>query len=123
MHTRLCCGLIVGTQYLRERVREVRTGRRLVDSPACLVLGEHEMALHLQRLFRDAGQDVPDTAPLLEINPANPLVRRLATEADEARAADLGWLIYEQARITGGAMPEDPAAFVGRLNRLLGSPD
>ncbi|HQW63257.1 MAG TPA: molecular chaperone HtpG [Pseudomonadota bacterium] len=109
-------------QLLGERVREVRLGRRLVDSPACLVLGEHDMALHLQRLFREAGQDVPDSAPQMEINPANPLVRRLATEADEARAADLGWLIYEQARITGGAMPEDPAAFVGRLNRLLGSP-
>ena len=110
-------------RLLGERVREVRLGRRLVDSPACLVLGEHDMSLHLQRLLKEAGQDVPDSAPLLEINPANPLVRRLAAEADAARADDLAWLVYEQARITGGAMPEDPAAFVGRLNRLLGSAD
>jgi len=110
-------------RLLGERVREVRLGRRLVDSPACLVLGEHDMSLHLQRMLKEAGQDVPDSAPLLEINPANPLVRRLAAEADAARADDLAWLVYEQARITGGAMPEDPAAFVGRLNRLLGSTD
>jgi molecular chaperone HtpG len=81
------------------------------------------MALHLQRLMKEAGQEFPDSAPWMEINPANPLVRRLAAEADESRATDLGWLIYEQARITGGALPEDPAAFVGRLNRLLGTPD
>jgi len=108
---------------LGARVREVRIGRRLVESPACLVLDEHDMALHLQRLMKEAGQEFPDSAPWMEINPANPLVRRLATETDEARATDLGWLIYEQARITGGALPEDPAAFVGRLNRLLGTPD
>jgi molecular chaperone HtpG len=108
---------------LGERVREVRIGRRLVESPACLVLDEHDMALHLRRLMKEAGQEFPDSAPWMEINPANPLVRRLATETDEARATDLGWLIYEQARITGGALPEDPAAFVGRLNRLLGTPD
>ncbi len=104
---------------LGDRVSDVRVGLRLVDSPACLVLGEHEMAAHMQRLLKEAGQDVPANAPTLEINPAHPLVARLRAETDEARATDLALLLFEQAQIADGAALADPAAFVARLNRVI----
>jgi molecular chaperone HtpG len=104
---------------LGDRVSEVRVGLRLVDSPACLVLGEHDMAAHMQRLMKEAGHEVPANPPALEINPAHPLVARLAGEADQARAADLALLLFEQAQIADGAALADPAAFVARLNRII----
>src|SRR5690606_18777335 len=71
---------------LGERVEAVRVSARLTDSPSCLAMAEWEMAPHLARLLRDAGQDVPERKPTLEINPQHALVRRLQAEADEARA-------------------------------------
>ncbi|MDC8015406.1 molecular chaperone HtpG [Tahibacter soli] len=107
-------------ELLGERVRDVRVGQRLTDSPSCLVLDEYDMALHLQRLMREAGQDVPASKPILEINPQHPLVRRIESEADAARAGDLGLLLFEQAQLLEGARLDDPAAFVRRMNALVG---
>ena len=104
---------------LGERVGDVRVSHRLTDSPSVLVLGEHEMALHMQRLLREAGHDVPASPPVLEINPQHPLVRRIESEADAARSADLGFLLLDEARLAAGDQLEDPSAFVGRVNRLL----
>lgn len=104
---------------LGERVEAVRVSRRLTDSPACLVLHEHDMAMHIQRLFREAGQPLPSGKPILEINPGHPLVRRLADEADEARVADWSALLLDQAVLAEGGQLADPAAFVARLNRML----
>ncbi|HKE47680.1 MAG TPA: molecular chaperone HtpG [Rhodanobacteraceae bacterium] len=104
---------------LGERVGDVRVSHRLTDSPSVLVLGEHEMALHMQRLLREAGHDVPASPPVLEINPQHPLVRRIESEADAARSADLGLLLLDEARLAAGDQLEDPSAFVGRVNRLL----
>ncbi|NCT67379.1 MAG: molecular chaperone HtpG [Rhodanobacteraceae bacterium] len=104
---------------LGARVGEVRVSHRLVDSPSCLVLGEHDMALHMQRLLREAGHDMPGGEPILEINPAHPLVRQLEAESDETRAADLGQLLFEEAQLAAGDQLDDPAAFIARVNRLL----
>jgi molecular chaperone HtpG len=108
-------------EALGEKVSEVRSSRRLTDSASCIVLGDQEMALHLQRLLEQAGQEVPDSRPALELNPAHPLVRRLAGEADQERFAELSLVLFEQALLSEGASLEDPAAFVRRVNSLLAS--
>ena len=105
---------------LGERVGDVRVSARLTDSPSCLALSDYELAPHLARLLREAGQEVPESKPTLEINPAHALVKRVESEADEAMAKDLAILLLEQAEITAGAALPDPAAFVQRMNRLLG---
>ena len=101
------------------RVEDVRVSARLTDSPACLALAEYEMAPHLARLLREAGQAVPESRPTLEINPQHALLQRIAATSDEAQAGDLATLLLEQAQLTAGAPLEDPAAFVQRVNRLL----
>ncbi|HET7161181.1 MAG TPA: molecular chaperone HtpG, partial [Rhodanobacteraceae bacterium] len=106
-------------ELLGDRVGDVRVSARLTDSPSCLALSDYELAPHLARLLREAGQDVPDSKPTLEINPAHALVKRVASESDETKARDLALLLLEQAEITAGAALPDPAAFVQRMNRLL----
>jgi molecular chaperone HtpG len=105
---------------LGERVGDVRVSHRLIDSPSVLVLGEHDMALHMQRLLREAGHEVPASPPVLEINPAHPLVKRIESESDAGRSEDLGLLLLDEARLAAGDQLDDPAAFVARVNRLLG---
>jgi molecular chaperone HtpG len=104
---------------LGDRVSDVKVSSRLTDSPSCLALSDYEMAPHLARLLREAGHDMPESKPTLEINPAHPLVRRVEGEGDEGRARDLAMLLLEQAQITAGAQLSDPAQFVQRMNRLL----
>ncbi len=106
-------------EALGDKVSEVRSSRRLTDSASCLVLGDQEMALHLQRLLEQAGQDVPDSRPVLELNPAHPLVERLGAEDDGKRFEDLSLVLFEQALLSEGAALEDPAGFVRRVNRLM----
>lgn len=106
-------------ELLGERVRDVRVSQRLTDSPSCLVLDEYAMASHMQRLMREAGHDVPDSKPTLEINPQHALVRRIEDEADTARAGEYSLLLFEQAQLMDGAQLEDPAGFVRRINALL----
>ncbi|MCG6863580.1 MAG: molecular chaperone HtpG [Chromatiaceae bacterium] len=104
---------------LGDRVEEVRASTRLVDSPACLVVGEHDMSANLARVLKSVGQDAPQTKPILEINLDHPLVRRLEAEADEIRFGDLGMILLDQAQLAEGGQLDDPAAFVGRLNKLM----
>ncbi|EQD60497.1 heat shock protein 90, partial [mine drainage metagenome] len=104
---------------LGERVSAVRLSHRLTESPACLVLEAHDMALHTRRLMAEAGHAMPAARPVLEINAAHPLLQRYAAESDSARGADLALLLLEQAEVAEGAQLEDPAAFVKRVNRLL----
>lgn len=104
---------------LGDRVGEVKVSARLTDSPSCLALSDYEMAPHLARLLREAGQDMPESKPTLEINPAHALVKRVEAESDEAKARDLATLLLEQAEISAGAQLPDPAAFVQRMNRVL----
>ena len=101
---------------LGERVSDVRASQRLTSSASCLVAGSHGPDRELERLLarqnRGAG-----SKPILEINLRHPLVA--AISADNAAAADLSFLLLEQAQILDGELPEDPAAFAGRLNRLV----
>jgi molecular chaperone HtpG len=104
---------------LGEDVSEVRVSHRLTDSPSCLVLGVQEMPIHLQQVMKQAGHELPDSKPTLEINPAHTLVQRLADQQDESRFNDWSRLLFEQAMLSEGAQLEDPAAFVKRMNTLL----
>ena len=110
-------------ELLGERVSDVKVSRRLTESPSCLVLDEYYMALHLRRVLKQSGHEMPDSAPVLEINPAHALLKRFEAEADPERSKDLALLLLEQAQVAEGAQLDDPAAFVQRLNRiLLGTP-
>jgi len=106
-------------KQLDAQVSEVRATTRLTESPACLVLGEYELGAQMRKLMQATGQTVPETRPILEINAAHPLLRRLDAEQDEARFADLAQLIFDQASLAEGGQLEDPGAFVQRLNRIL----
>jgi molecular chaperone HtpG len=102
-----------------DRVLEVRVSDRLADSPACLVLGEHDFGAGMRRILAAAGQAVPESKPVLELNVAHPLVKHLDGLADTVRFKELSLLLYEQAELAEGSQLGNPAEFVQRLNRLL----
>jgi len=104
-------------EALKNRAKDVRITTRLVDSPACLVVEEGDMSGHLARLLKQAGQAAPASQPILEINPAHALVKRL--ETDEARFADLSHLLFDQAVLAEGGALDNPAEHVQRVTRLL----
>ncbi|GAG95274.1 unnamed protein product, partial [marine sediment metagenome] len=106
-------------ETLGEQVSEVRSSQRLTDSASCLVLGEQEMALHLQRLLEQAGQSVPGSRPVLELNASHPLVEMLQSEEDDERFNDLAQVLFEQALLSEGGSLTDPAGYVSRVNALL----
>jgi len=108
------------SKTLGDRVAEVRLSRRLTDSPACLIVPEHDMGAQMRRLLQAAGQEPPASKPILEINADHPLVKRLSGSEDEARMADLAEVLFDQATLAEGDPLEDPAAYVRRINRLLG---
>ena len=104
------------TNALKMKTSEVRVTTRLVDSPACLVTSEGELSPQLIRMLKQAGQDVPESKPILEINPAHPLVKKLE---GSAQFDDLANVIFDQAVIAEGGLPEDPASYLKRINSLL----
>lgn len=104
---------------LKAKVEAVRVTNRLTESPACLVVGAHDMGAQMRRLLEAAGQQVPDTKPTLELNPEHPLVQKLDQEVDEDRFADLLEVLFDQAQLAEGGHLADPAAYVRRLNKLL----
>ena len=106
-------------EVLGDKVKEVRITHRLTSSPACLVVGEHDMGGNLARLLQSAGQDVPLTKPNLEINPHHPIVQKLKAEAGGERFGDWSHILFDQALLVEGGQLEDPAGFVQRLNGLL----
>jgi len=106
-------------RLLKDQVETVRVSRRLVDSPACLVLSEQDVGRQMRQLLEAAGQALPETRPIFEINPSHPLVERLSAESDEARFEDLARVLVDQARLAEGGSLEDPGAYVRRMNRLL----
>ncbi len=104
---------------LAEQVEEVRATSRLTDSPACLVVGDQDMGAQMRRIMEAAGQPVPESKPILEVNPRHPLVEKLDQESDEDRFADLASIIFDQANLAEGGQLDDPAGYVARLNKLL----
>ena len=101
------------------KVEEVRATGRLTSSPACLVVGEHDMGAQMRRILEAAGQALPESKPIFEINPEHPLVQKLDQEADEDRFADLVDILFNQAHLAEGAQLENPADYVSKLNKLL----
>jgi molecular chaperone HtpG len=104
---------------LGDRASDVRTTDRLTDSPSCLVSDQHKLSTNLERILKAAGQDVPRSQPVLEVNPGHPLVKRLKSETDEARFTDWSHILFDQATLAEGGQLEDPAGFVKRLNELM----
>ena len=102
---------------LGDRVKDVRVTSRLTQSPSCLVADEHDMGGNLARILKAVGQKGLDAKPILEINPAHPMVRRL--EQEKARFADWGNLLFDQALLAEGGQLDDPAGFVRRMNELM----
>ncbi|MCF6219438.1 MAG: molecular chaperone HtpG [Gammaproteobacteria bacterium] len=103
---------------LADKVSEVRITHRLTNSPACLVTGEHDMNANLERILKAAGQNIPSSKPILELNPEHPLIIRLKSEEGE-RFDELSNILFDQALLSEGGQLEDPAGFVQRLNKLL----
>ncbi len=101
---------------LKERAEDVRATSRLVDSPACLVVRDGGMSTQLARMLKQAGQPVPQSKPVLEVNPEHPLVKKLD---GSVHFHDLAQILFDQALLAEGGLPEDPAAYVKRVNALL----
>ncbi len=104
---------------LGEKVKEVRISHRLTDSPVCLVVDAQGMGMNLERMLKAAGQNVPISKPILEVNAQHPLVKMLKDEADEVRFGDLSQVLLDQALLAEGGQLEDPAGFVKKLNGLM----
>lgn len=100
-------------------VQEVRVTNRLTDSPACLVVGDHDMGMQMRKIMEAAGQKMPDSKPIFEINVEHPLVQRLESEQQEERFRELSAVLFDQATLASGEQLKDPGAYVTRLNRLL----
>jgi len=106
-------------EVLGDKVSEVRLTHRLTSSPACLVTGENDMSANLERILRSAGQHVPTTKPVFELNPEHPLVAKLKQEGSDERFTDMAEILFDQALLAEGGQLDDPATFVRRLNELL----
>lgn len=107
------------TDVLSEQVGDVRTTNRLTSSPACLAIGDDDMGEQMRQLLAQAGQAVPDTKPIFEINPTHPLVLKLEAEADDKRFEALTNILFDQAKLAEGRQLDDPASYVAKLNELL----
>lgn len=106
-------------KQLDGRVEDVRTTDRLTESPACVAIGEYDVGEQMRRIMAAAGQPVPDSKPVFEINPQHPLIKRLAAEQDAQRFEDLAQVLFDQASLAESRPIENPGSFVRRLNRLL----
>jgi molecular chaperone HtpG len=103
-------------EALKDKAQDVRVTTRLVDSPACLVVTEAGMSMQLARMLKQAGQKVPETKPVLEVNAEHPLVKKLE---GSVHFDDLANILFDQALLAEGGLPDDPAAYVKRVNALL----
>jgi len=106
-------------EALKDKAEDVRVTSRLVDSPACLVVKDDGMSLQLARMLKQAGQSAPESKPILEVNPEHPLVKKLDTPDGQIHFHDLAHIVFDQALLAEGGLPEDPAAYVKRVNALL----
>ena len=103
-------------EALKDKAEDVRVTTRLVDSPACLVVQDHGMSTQLARMLKQAGQKAPEVKPVLEVNADHPLVKKLD---GSVHFHDLAHILFDQALLAEGGLPEDPATYVKRVNALL----
>ncbi len=101
---------------LGERAKDVKVSTRLVDSPACLVVGEGELSPQMIQMLKQMGQEVPESKPTLEVNPDHPLIKKLETSE---QFDELAQVIFDQALLADGGQLDDPAAYLKRVNELL----
>ena len=106
-------------ELLSDKVEDVRLTNRLTDSPACLVVSEDDMGMQMRRVLESAGQAVPESKRIFEVNPSHPLVAKLEKEEDSGRFKNLALVIFDQAKLAEGTQLEEPANYVARLNELL----
>ena len=106
-------------EALKDVAEDVRVTTRLVDSPACLVVQDEGMSLQLSRMLKQAGQPAPVVKPILEVNPEHRLVKRLADDSSAVHFNDLAHILFDQALLAEGGLPDDPASYVRRVNALL----
>ncbi len=107
-------------EALKDKAKDVRVTTRLVDSPACLVVEDGDVSNQLARMLKAAGQKAPDSKPTLEVNAEHALVKKLnAVQDGDAHFDDLAHILFDQALLAEGGLPEDPAAYVKRVNALL----
>jgi molecular chaperone HtpG len=106
-------------EALKERTKEVRTTARLTSSPACIVVEDYEMGMQMQRIMIAAGQNLPMSKPILEINPEHPIIKKLHDEADTDRVNEWAHILLDQAILAEGGHLEDSGAFVQRLNKMF----
>ena len=108
-------------EALKDKAQDVRVTTRLVDSPACLVVQDHGMSTQLARMLKQAGQAAPETKPILEVNAEHPLIKKLGNGlgTDAVHFHDLAHIVFDQALLAEGGLPDDPAAYVKRVNALL----
>ncbi len=102
-------------EILENQVKEVKVSSRLSESPSCLVADENELGGNMERIMKSLGQDVPETKPILEINPSHPLVMKLKTKVDD----DIVKVLFDQAVLSEGGQIKEPAEFVKRMNKLM----
>ncbi len=103
-------------EALKDKAEDVRVTTRLVDSPACLVVQDHGMSTQLARMLKQAGQTAPEVKPVLEVNAEHALVKKLD---GSVHFHDLAHILFDQALLAEGGLPDDPAAYVKRVNALL----
>ncbi len=106
-------------ELLSDKVEDVRLTNRLTNSPACLVVSEDDMGMQMRRVLESAGQAVPESKRIFEVNPSHPLVAKLEKEEDLDRFNNLALVIFDQAKLAEGTQLEEPANYVARLNELL----
>ena len=106
-------------EKLADKTKEVRITHRLTDSPSCLVLDSNDMGMQMQQIMRAAGQEVPPSQPILEINPEHELVKQLKGMADQEKFENWSHILFDQAMLAEGGQLEDPAAYVKRVNDML----
>jgi molecular chaperone HtpG len=104
---------------LAEQVEEVRSSMRLTQSPSCIVLNEHDMAMYMQQLMKQAGQEMPVSKPVLEVNTDHPILKRMQDEKDNDLFNEWASLLLDQAVLSEGGQLEDPATFVRRMNDMM----
>ena len=107
-------------EALGDRVSEVKVSTRLTDTPACLVLAEHDLGAQMRKILAATGQSAPESKPALEVNVGHPLLKRLDSTMAEDDFAELALLIHDQAKLAESGSVANPGEFVRRLNRLLG---
>ena len=106
-------------EALKDKAKDVRATTRLVDSAACLVVQDGDMSTQLARMLKQAGQPAPEVKPILEVNAQHPLAKKLEASVDDAQFNDLAHILFDQALLSEGGLPDDPAAYVRRINALL----